>query len=66
MGAPAKSYLGDGVYVALDYDGASIVLTTEDGLRATNRVYLEPNVMAELLRWYAATLGVEAKPRAQA
>lgn len=38
-----KEYLGDAVYV--DFDGYHIVLTTEDGIQATNTVYLEPQVL---------------------
>jgi hypothetical protein len=37
-----KVYLGDAVYV--EYDGYGLVLTTEDGIRATNTIYLEPEV----------------------
>jgi hypothetical protein len=35
-----KEYLGDGAYVR--HDGYSFVLTTEDGIQATNTIYLEP------------------------
>lgn len=45
----AKAYIGDGVYV--DWDGYSIVLTTEDGIRMTNIIYLEPEVMYALSRY---------------
>ena len=38
-----KQYLGDSVYA--DFDGFSIVLTTENGYEATNRIVLEPNVL---------------------
>lgn len=37
-----KRYLGDGVYA--DYDGFRVVLTTEDGISESNRIYLEPQV----------------------
>lgn len=36
----SKFYLGDGVYVALLETG-QILLTTENGIEVTNRVYLE-------------------------
>lgn len=49
----SKSYLGDGVYV--DFDGFGLVLTTEDGLRATNTIVLEPEVYESLVT-YAAVL----------
>jgi hypothetical protein len=42
----AKRYLGDAVYVERDERG--IVLTTEDGIRATNTIVLEPEVIAAL------------------
>ena len=45
-----KEYVGDGVYVAVDPYGA-LVLTTEDGYRATNTIVLEPEVLAALLRY---------------
>ena len=37
-----KTYLGDGVYV--DFDGYALVLTTENGIQATNTIILEPEV----------------------
>ena len=48
----AKVYLGDAVYAA--HDGYHIVLTTEDGIRTTNTVYLEPPVWDALQRVVAA------------
>ncbi len=44
-----KEYLGDSVYA--DFDGFGIVLTTENGLGPSNRIVLEPEVMAELDRY---------------
>lgn len=44
-----KEYLGDGVYA--NFDGFQIVLTTEDGIRATNTICLEPAVMTALSRY---------------
>lgn len=41
-----KSHLGDGVYA--DFDGFMVVLTTEDGIRASNTIYLEPEVLRAL------------------
>lgn len=43
-----KVYLGDGVYA--DFDGYHIVLTTEDGVRVTNRICLEDQVFENLVR----------------
>lgn len=51
---PPKVYLGDGAYAA--FDGYALVLTTEDGIRATNTVVLEPEVYAQLVK-YARQLG---------
>lgn len=44
-----KTYIGDGVYVA--FDGFGLVLTTEDGISATNRIVLEPEVYSELVKF---------------
>jgi hypothetical protein len=43
-----KTYIGDGVYVELDDNTGGIVLTVEDGIEATNTIYLEPSVLAQL------------------
>jgi hypothetical protein len=47
--AQQNTYIGDGVYVARDEGG--IVLTTENGLRATNTIYLEWEVFELLALW---------------
>ena len=47
--SPTKQYLGDAVYA--DYDGYMIELTTENGIGATNRVYLEPEVVTAFLAY---------------
>lgn len=44
-----KAYLGDGVYVARSELG--LELTTENGISVTNRIVLEPEVYAALLRY---------------
>lgn len=41
-----KAYLGDGV--CADFDGLNVILTTEDGVRATNTIVLEPEVRRAL------------------
>ena len=48
-----KEYLGDAVYVNEwdDCGPGGIVLTTEDGYNVTNKVYLEPEVLAAFLRY---------------
>jgi hypothetical protein len=44
-----KRYIGDGVYV--EYDVFMLKLTTEDGDRATNTIYLEPEVYEQLVAY---------------
>lgn len=46
----SKEYLGDGVYVEID-NAWMVKLTTEDGIQATNTIYLEPEVLGALKRW---------------
>ena len=43
------SYLGDGAYVA--FDGFGFWLTAEDGLQATDAVYLEQEVFDRLAQF---------------
>ena len=42
-----KQYLGDSVYAEMN-DAHQLVLTTEDGIRTTNRICLEPEVLSAL------------------
>lgn len=42
-----KEYLGDGVYIQLSPQG-TIILTTEDGVSATNTIVLETEVLSKL------------------
>ncbi len=51
MKLPSKRYLGDAVYVR--HDGFGIVLTTEDGIRATNTIVMEPSVIHNFEEWIA-------------
>ena len=44
-----KDYLGDSVYA--DFDGLSIVLTTENGYGPSNTIVLEPEVLMALDRY---------------
>ena len=46
-----KDYLGDSVYA--DFDGYGLMLTTENGLGASNTIVLEPAVIEALLRYIA-------------
>lgn len=43
------TWLGDGVYVA--HDGYALVLNTTNGEKVTNRIVLEPEVYANLIRF---------------
>lgn len=42
----SKSYLGDGVYV--EVESGMLKLTTENGIRATNTIFLEAEVYKAL------------------
>ena len=41
-----KEYIGDGVYVA--FDGFMLILTTEDGSKVYNTIFLFPSVWKNL------------------
>lgn len=56
----SKQYLGDGVYV--DVNALGLVLTTEDGLKTTNTIVLEPEVF-EALRRYVTDVLVRRDPK---
>lgn len=47
-----KVYLGDGVYGMVE-DWGDVVLTTEYGIEVTNRIVLEPEVLAAFEAWVA-------------
>lgn len=44
-----KTYLGDGVYVTIEV--GMIKLTTSNGIRDTNTIYMEPKVLALFREW---------------
>lgn len=46
MQLPYKDYIGDAVYA--EFNGYDIILTTENGIEATNTIVLEPNVIEAL------------------
>ena len=52
-----KTYLGDAVYV--DIGAYGITLTTEDGISATNTIYLEPEVIAAERQRQDARWGIQ-------
>lgn len=45
-----KKYLGDGVYVSIDR--GMVRLSTEDGIRTTNVIYLEEEVLNAFFTWW--------------
>ena len=47
----AKRYLGDGVYV--DSEKGMLKLTAENGISATDTIWLEPEVYAALVKYVA-------------
>jgi hypothetical protein len=53
-----KRYLGDAVYVEVRENG-DVKLTTEDGLRATNTIYLEPDVIKALCLYLDQSFSAE-------
>ncbi|MGA3064155.1 MAG: hypothetical protein ABSD90_13175 [Methylocystis sp.] len=63
----AKTYLGDGVYAT--FDGYQAVLTAENGVETTNRIYLEPETIGALIRFARVNgmivVGQDARRRAR-
>lgn len=59
-----KIYLGDAVYAAWDKLGR-VVLTTEDGIRATNTIVFEPEVLAYFQRWLSYTSQAAQSPEVE-
>lgn len=57
-----RQYLGDGAYA--DYDGYHVKLTAENGLMATDTVYLNPQVMRALTRYWDSVRTAAAIVRA--
>ena len=57
-----KRYLGDAVYVEIDEDAQTIILTTEDGVSTTNRVVLDVPVLEALDRYLDEKLGPNKEP----
>jgi hypothetical protein len=50
MSTHRKAYLGDGVYAERDENGR-VVLTAENGISASDTIYLEPEVLQQLIEW---------------
>lgn len=49
-----RFYCGDSVFA--DVENGMVKLTTENGIESTNTIYLEPEVMSQLLGWYDRVL----------
>ena len=45
-----KQYMGDSVYAA--FDGVGLKLTTENGFGASNTIYIEPEVLGAINRYW--------------
>ena len=58
-----KTYLGDGVYV--EVERGMLKLTTEDGYRATNTIFMEPEVMDALEQYIKQAKAFYAAQRAE-
>ena len=56
-----KRYLGDGVYI--EVERGMFKLTAEDGTRATNTIYLEPEVYHEFHRYATEAFAFYAADR---
>lgn len=52
-----ETYLGDGVYVYVETGGDLIWLYTSDGMRETNRIALEPEVLEAFYLWGQHVIG---------
>ena len=53
-----KTYLGDGVYIEESPSSLNLfILTTENGIETTNKIYLDPFVSLRLLDVLAEKLG---------
>lgn len=59
----SKEYLGDGVYVDITEWG-EVVLTTEDGIRATNTIVMDGSVLGNLEEYLRVLRGNHAKNQA--
>ena len=46
---PEKDYIGDGLYA--QFANEMLMLTTEDGISATNTIFLEPEVFVALCHY---------------
>jgi len=59
----AKHYLGDGVFAEFDPATLNTILTTEDGIRVTNRIVLEAEVLDALGSYVQREIYARQAPR---
>lgn len=52
-----KIYIGDSVYA--DFENGMVKLTTENGYGASNEIFLEPEVVAGLLKFVEKVFNVK-------
>lgn len=57
-----KSYLGDGVYVCVE--NGMLKLTAENGITASDTIFLEPEVYEALVNFWNRVTGQTAKDEA--
>ncbi len=57
-----KRYLGDAVYVEVEESTSNVVLTTEDGISATNTIVLEPGVLEAFLTYISEVAFRDERP----
>jgi len=46
-----KEYLGDGVYAQYGFPGTDVLLTTEDGISISNRIYVSQVEIQAFIRY---------------
>lgn len=56
-----KEYLGDGVYAQSEPLGIGVILTTDNGVSETNRIYLEPEVLDAFLHYLERSVAAHAR-----
>lgn len=57
----SKSYLGDGAYVGFEWPG--FIVTAENGIETTDRVFLEVEALISLVRFAATFLAKPTRAR---
>jgi hypothetical protein len=55
-----RCYLGDGVYARVNYASQGrVILSTDNGIKTTNEIVLEPEVLAVFMLWLEQIKGVK-------